>query len=47
VGEEVIEIAHTLTRRCRDLSDVRRRQTATRANYGPRLCLQEMHEPRG
>jgi hypothetical protein len=29
-----------------DLSDVRRRQTA-RANYGPRLCLQEKHEPRG
>jgi hypothetical protein len=36
--EEVIEIAHTLIRRCHDLSDVRRRQTA-RANYGPRLCL--------
>ena len=46
VREEVIEIAHTLIRRCHDLSDVRRRQTA-RANYGPRLCLQEMHEPRG
>jgi hypothetical protein len=34
VREEVIEIAHTLIRRCHDLSDVRRRQTA-RANYGP------------
>jgi hypothetical protein len=46
VREEVIEIADTLIRRCHDLSDVRRRQTA-RATMDHGYAFKKMHEPRG